>query len=175
MKFTDKFSFGTRVSYFQETLFDRKTKGVALDFGSYFYTGYKSLRVAMGFKNWGPDKKTGAHFYQMPVSYNMGVAAEIYGEKGDPSYFTASVESVFPIDYQQRWQFGGELWLQNTIALRGGWKWNYDLEQFTLGAGVKQSVSGKDIMIDVGYTILKKQDGAKMFEAPLRLSVGGTF
>ena len=175
VKFTDKFSFGARVSYYQETLYTQKTKGVVLDVGSYFYTGYKSLRVAMGFKNFGADKKTGAYFYQTPTSYNMGAAMEVYGEKGDPSYLTCSVESVFPIDYQQRWQFGAEFWVQNTLALRAGYKWNYDLEQFAVGAGVKQSVGGKDILLDVSYSILKDMDGAKMFDSPLRVSVGGTF
>ncbi len=175
IKFTDKFSFGTRVSYFQETLHTKKTKGVVVDFGSYFYTGFKSLRVAMAFKNWGPDKKTGAHFYQMPVTYSMGLAAEVYGEKGDPSYLTASAESIFPISYEQRYQLGAELWLQNIFAVRGGFKWNYDLEQFTVGAGFKQSVSGKDVLVDVSYTVMKEVGGTKVFDAPLRLSVGGTF
>ena len=32
----------------------------------------------------------------MPLTYNMGLAAEVYGEKGDPTYLTVAAESVFP-------------------------------------------------------------------------------
>jgi len=175
IKFTDKFSFSAKFNYIQETLYERKTKGFTLDIGSYFYTGFRSLRVAMSFRNFGPDRKTGDYYYLMPLTYDIGLAGEVYGEKGDPAYLTIAGQSVFPVDYEQRYHLGAELWLQNAVALRAGWKWNYDLEQFTLGAGVKQSLQGKDFFVDVSYTLLKKEESQTLFDAPIRVSVGGTF
>ena len=177
IKFTDKFSFSTKFNYVQESLFNQKSKGFTVDVGSFFYTGFRSLRIAMAFKNFGPDQKSrdAVFSYLMPLTYNIGIAAEVYGEKGDPAYLTLSTESVFPVDFQQRWHTGAELWLQNAIALRAGWKWNYDLEGIAVGAGFKQEVGGNAITADVAVSILQKNNGTKMFDHPIRVSVGGTF
>lgn len=175
IKFTDKFSFSAKANYVQEKLYTVKTTGFTVDVGSFFYTGFRSLRIAMAFRNFGPDRKSGDRAYLLPLVYNIGVAAEVYGEKGDPSYLTASVESAFFVDFEQRWHFGAELWLQNALALRAGWKWNYDLESIAVGAGLKQTFGGRTITADVAVSLLQKNDGVVMFDPPIRVSVGGTF
>lgn len=175
IKFTDKFSFSAKANYVQEKLYTVKTTGFTVDVGSFFYTGFRSLRIAMAFRNFGPDRKSGDRAYLLPLVYNIGVAAEVYGEKGDPSYLTASVESAFFVDFEQRWHFGAELWLQNALALRAGWKWNYDLESIALGAGLKQTFGGRTITADVAVSLLQQNDGVVMFDPPIRVSVGGTF
>ena len=175
IKFTDKFSFSAKANYNQEKLWTVKTTGFTVDVGSFFYTGFRSLRIAMAFKNFGPDRKSGDRAYLLPLVYNIGVAAEVYGEKGDPSYLTASVESAFFVDFEQRWHFGAELWLQNALALRAGWKWNYDLEGISAGIGVKQTFGGRTITADVAISRLQKNDGVKMFDDYIRVSIGGTF
>jgi hypothetical protein len=177
IKFTDKFSFSAKLNYVQEVLFTQTTRTFTLDLGSYFYTGFKSLRVGMAFKNFGPDQKSQeANFsYLMPLTYNMALAGEVYGEKNDPMYLTVALESAFPIDYEQRYHLGGELWIENMFALRAGWKWNYDLESLALGAGFKQAVGGRTFTADVAYSVLKKRDGVALFDAPVRVSIGGTF
>ena len=175
IKFTDKFSFSAKANYVQEKLYTVKTTGFTVDVGSFFYTGFRSLRIAMAFRNFGPDRKSGDNAYLLPLVYNIGVAAEVYGEKGDPSYLTASVESAFFVDFEQRWHFGAELWLQNALALRAGWKWNYDLEGISLGAGLKQTFGGRTITADVAVSLLQQNDGVVMFDPPIRVSVGGTF
>ena len=175
IKFTDKFSFSAKANYVQEKLYTVKTTGFTVDVGSFFYTGFRSLRIAMAFRNFGPDRKSGDRAYLLPLVYNIGIAAEVYGEKGDPSYLTASVESAFFVDFEQRWHFGAELWLQNALALRAGWKWNYDLESIAVGAGLKQTFGGRTITADVAVSLLQKNDGVVMFDPPIRVSVGGTF
>ena len=177
VKFTDKFSFSAKFNYVQEKLFTETARTFTVDLGTYFYTGFKSTRVAMGFRNFGPDQKSReARFsYLMPLTYNMALAGEVYGEKGDPVYLTLAVESSFPVDYEQRYQMGGELWIQNLVALRGGWKWNHDLESFAMGAGFKQTVGGRTFALDIAYSLLKKKDGVALFEPPIRVSIGGSF
>lgn len=177
IKFTDKFSFSAKANYVQEKLYTQTTNTFTVDLGSHFYTGFRSLCVAMSFKNFGPDQKSReeAFSYLMPLTYNMGLAAEVYGEKGDPTYLTMAVESVFPVDFEQRYHVGAELWYQNMIALRAGYKWNYDLENFAFGAGFKHTVGGQTFSVDVSYSLLKSIDGVALFDSPLRVSIGGTF
>lgn len=176
VKFTDKFSFSAKLNYVQEKIFTKTTSTVVFDLGSFFNTGFKSLRVAMALRNFGPDKAADATKYFMPLYYNMAVAGEIYGEKGKPFYVTLDAESAFAVDYEQRYLFGAEAWVKDTLALRAGYKHNFDLEQFTVGAGVKQSFGGdRTVTVDVAYAPLKKQGGAKLFNPLLRVSLGGTF
>lgn len=176
IKFTDKFSFSAKFNYVQEKLYDRSTSTVTFDLGSFFHTGFKSLRVAMGLRNFGPDKAAHVTKYFMPLYYNMAVAGEIYGEKGKPFYITLDAESAFAVDYEQRYHFGAEAWVKDQLALRAGYKHNYDLEQFTVGVGVKQTFSGdKGVTLDVAYAPLKKAGGVKMFDPILRVSLGGAF
>ena len=59
--------------------------------------------------------------------------------------------------------------------MRAGYKWNYDLESFAFGAGVKQTVGGRTFVVDVSYSLLKDIDGVALFDSPLRISIGGTF
>ena len=44
---------------------------------------------------------------------------------------TGSFEGAFFTDREQRWNLGGELWIQNLIALRAGYKFKYDAETYT--------------------------------------------
>ena len=177
LRFTNKFSFSAKFNYLQETLYTETTRAFTFDVGSFFYTGFRSLRVAMAFRNYGPDQKSrdATFSYLMPLMYSMGAAAEIYGEKGDPAYLTLSAESLFDVGYEQRYLLGGELWIQNMLALRAGYKHNYDLESIAFGAGFKQTVGGRTITLDIAYSILKKEEGVTLFDAPLRLSVGAAF
>ena len=176
IKFTDKFSFSGKVNYVQEKIHTKTTTTVVFDLGSFFYTGFKSLRVAMGLRNFGPDKSADAYRYFMPLYYNMAVAGEVYGEKGKPFYITLDAESAFAVDYEQRYHFGAEAWIKDQLALRAGYKHNYDLEQFAVGAGVKQTFGGdRAVTVDVAYSPLKKKGGIKMFDPVLRVSLGGAF
>ena len=75
------------------------------------------------------------------------------------------------MDFEQRYHFGAELWFQNMIALRAGYKWNYDLENFAFGAGFKQTVGGQTFSVDVSYSLLKSIDGVALFDSPLRVSI----
>ncbi len=176
VKFTDKFSFSAKVNYVQEKMYTTTTSTVVFDLGSFFYTGFKSLRVAMSFRNFGPDKAADAYRYFMPLYYNMAIAGEVYGEKGKPFYITLDAESAFAVDYEQRYLVGAEAWVHDQLALRVGYKQNFDLEAFTMGVGVKQTFKGdKGVTLDVAYAPLKKQGGVKMFDPILRVSLGGAF
>ena len=171
IKLTDKFSFASRVSWINQTLFTESVSSVSLDVGTQFFTGFKSLRLAMALKNFGPDKKVTETKFFMPLYYNVGLAMEAYGEKGDPAYLTVSAESAYAADYEIRAHVGAELWMQNMFALRAGYKVNYDSDSYSVGAGLKYEIAGdRSITVDVAYS-----DMGAYLNAPVRVSVGGTF
>lgn len=171
VKLTDKFSFASRVSWINQKLYTKSVSTVSVDVGTLFYTGFKSLRLAMAMKNFGPDKKVTDTKFFMPLYYNVGAAAEFYGEKGGPAYLTVAGESAFAADYDLRAHVGAELWLRNLFALRAGYKFNYDTDSFSVGVGLKYEIAKeRALTVDVSYS-----DMGKFFSAPLRLSIGGSF
>ncbi len=57
MKMTNRFSFGTSIKYVEENLAGLKMGGWMIDLGTFYWTGYKSLRFAVSLVNFGPDLK----------------------------------------------------------------------------------------------------------------------
>ena len=126
----------------------------------------------MAFKNLGKDVKSRETNYQMPVTFNFAFAIEVFGKKGSSrTYLTVTGENHYATDFAQpQYRLGGELWFQNTLALRAGYKPRYDTETYSLGLGVKfQPIGGKEVRLDFSYS-----DGND-FEAPLRFSLSGSF
>ena len=167
---TDKVSWGAQARWVQEDLVLKKTSTFQFDLGISAYTGYRSLRIAAAARNVGADVTVETEQFSPPINFNFGLAGEIYGKQGDPMYVTLAAETVMATDYGQRWHFGGECWIANTFALRGGYKVNYDIEDYALGVGLKYAFGERDIRVDVSYS-----DGGTHFDAPLRVALSGSF
>ena len=71
---TDRFSFGTNFKFIREKLADWDEKGWAFDIGTYYDTGFKSLRIGMAILNFGPDFR-----YDVPDFDGVPVAAPYNG------------------------------------------------------------------------------------------------
>ncbi|MBD3290166.1 PorV/PorQ family protein, partial [candidate division KSB1 bacterium] len=83
---TNKLQVGGNVKYMREQIDDAKTSVWSLDIGTVFYTGFKSLRISMLGKHFGPD----AEFRQysdriekvpfrmkMPMQLSLGAAMDL--------------------------------------------------------------------------------------------------
>jgi hypothetical protein len=64
---------------------------------------------------------------------------------------------------------GAEYVFMDMLALRAGYKTNYDNEGFTFGAGLFYEVSGVNIKIDYSYGAME------FFDAVNRFTVGFSF
>lgn len=69
-----------------------------------------------------------------------------------------------------RYHVGSELWIADLIALRGGYKFFYDTEDWTIGGGLKLKLGHRKMMINIAYS-----NFAEYFTPPLRISIGGSF
>jgi long-subunit fatty acid transport protein len=186
---TDRFSFGTNFKIIREKLADWDKTSWAVDIGTYYETGFKSLRLGLAILNFGPDMRfdvkdvdgvpvadpynghvnglddngdgivdndTQEKAVPLPLTFRAGIAFEVL-ETAD-SKATLSAEIAHPSDNRERYNFGGEYWFQNLIAIRAGWKINADEGGFTAGAGIKLPVlSGA--YFDYAYNDLGKLQG----------------
>jgi hypothetical protein len=167
---TDKLSVGGSVKAVTEDLDLVSYTTVDFDFGTLFYTGYRSTRLAMSLKNLGADREVVANKARVPTVFNISGAGEVYGNLGDPLSITLAAEQAYYTDFAARYYVGVEAWVNNMFALRGGWKTRHDSENWSVGAGLKQEFGGQRVNVDVSYS------NAKAFgEKPIRLTVGYGF
>ena len=167
---TDKLSVGGNLRYVKEDLDLQSYSSIDIDFGTLFYTGYRSTRLGMSLRNLGGDKDVIGQKARFPMVFNLSGAAEVYGNLGDPFSLTVAVEQMFFTDSINRYHFGGEAWVQNMIALRAGYKTGYDSESWSVGAGLKQKLGPQTVKVDFSYSRAEALD-----EYPVRLSVGLAF
>jgi hypothetical protein len=171
---TDKFSVGIGMKYAHESLFNGETvvakikenvyetvntwaSGLLFDFGIRYNTGYRSIQIGSAVQNFGAEVKYAKESYPVPLLFRFGVGADLIGSNGllrsGSNENRLSVESdIFhPNDYAQQVHVGAEYEYANIFALRGGYKFNYDFDGWTFGAGIKYAIEGIRLSADYSY------------------------
>lgn len=166
---TDKLSAAASLRFVQSTLGPETLSAISVNVSSLMYTGFRSLRIGMNMKNLGGEQEIVSEKSEMPLVFHTGIAMEVFGNLGDPVSLTGSFEGAFFTDREQRWNLGGELWIQNLVALRAGYKFKYDAETWSVGGGIKGTFGGRSIALDVSYS-----NFGDLFDAPLRLNLSGS-
>ena len=170
IQLTDNLSFGFKTQYLEENIDVDKATAVTADFSTYYKTGFRDLTLAMIMKNFGPEAKFLSDKFKLPLYFNINTAMSLIGSKGSPFQWLVSVESAFATDYRDRYHLGTEMWIANMIAIRGGYKFYYDTEDWTLGAGLKLGLGSREVIVDISYS-----NFVEYFDPPLRFSIGGSF
>jgi len=177
---SDKFTVGGQIKYVSQHLGSNlrvggKTKdntmsGLAYDFGTIFYPGFKSFRFGMSVRNFSKEFKYEQEGFQLPLTFAVGIAMDVMdflGEHKNP--LILAVDATHPRDYTERLNIGGEYTFMNMVALRAGYKYNYDSEGLTLGLGVMRKLAGVNFHLDYAYS------DNDVFDAVNRFSVGFSF
>jgi hypothetical protein len=178
---TDKFTIGGSVKYTGQQLgssilteggaaVENKKNALAFDIGTIFYPGFKSLRVGMSVNNFSGDIKYREEAFQLPLTFRIGAAMDVldlWGKHENP--LLIAVDALHPRDYTERIHIGGEYWFKNIIALRAGYKFNYDEESLTAGIGLKHTFAGVHLKLDYAYSNLG------IFETVSRFALGISF
>jgi long-subunit fatty acid transport protein len=171
---TDKFSVGLGMKYAHESLFDGQSvtaqvrqgvleevdtwaNGLLFDFGIRYNTGYRSIHIGSAVQNFGADVKYAKESNPVPLLFRFGIGADLIGPNGllrsgsENSRLSAAFDIFHPNDYAQQIHAGVEYEFANSFALRGGYKFNYDFDGLTLGAGVKHALEGVRLSADYSY------------------------
>ncbi len=157
---TDRLAIGGNFSYIEEKLDDVKVKNWNTDFGLYYRTGFRSLRLAMVARNFGPDTEyTGftdlyglPQSVRMPIDFRLGVGYDFIEASDDSQQrLTALFEGVHPNDGPERIHAALEYSLMEIFTIRGGYKFNYDEQGFTLGGGINYNMGNINGRIDYAY------------------------
>jgi len=177
---TNKFTVGGQIKFAAQHLgenllsndqtVENKVSGLAYDFGTIFYPGFKSFRLGMSIRNFSPQFKYETTAFQLPLTFTLGFAMDVFdfmGEHENP--LLISIDAVHPRDYTERTHIGAEYIFMNMFAFRGGYKFNYDEESLTAGVGFMTNFEG--LHVNLGYSY----SDFGVFDAVNRLSFSMSF
>jgi hypothetical protein len=171
---TDKFAVGIGMKYAHESLFNGqmvtamiqqglnetvKTWADALlfDLGIRYNTGYQSIQVAASVQNFGANAKYAKESSPVPLLFRFGIAADLIGATAlllsdeTDNRLGVAFDLFQPNDYAQQAHLGVEYEFTGTVALRAGYKFNYDYEGLTLGGGIKHTIGSVKLSFDYSY------------------------
>ncbi len=157
---TEKLSVGGNVRWMRQTIAELAMENWSLDIGTLYYTGFRSLRLAITARNFGPDSKFGgwSEEYQsesdnvrMPLDFRAGMAMDFLDGEGSPHLVTVLVEGDHPNDGREKFQIGVSYSFEKTFFLRGGYKFNYDVQTFTVGLGMNYSFGESSGTLNYAY------------------------
>lgn len=171
---TDRFSLGLGAKYAFESLFDSGTinaqvrqgefadvstraSGLLFDFGMRYETGFRSIQIASSVQNFGADVQYAVESYPVPLLFRVGIAADLVGPNGlfvagsHGNQIRAAFDIFHPNDYAQQIHMGAEYEFAGVLALRGGYKLNYDTDGLTLGAGLQLNPGDFGLGVDYSF------------------------
>ncbi|MCK5738213.1 PorV/PorQ family protein [bacterium] len=165
LKMTNRFSFGVSVKYVREDMAEIVMDGWMMDLGTFYWTGYKSLRFAVSLLNFGNDLEASGTYWQPnadgslsrekyasfapPTTFRVGVAMEAIERENIT--LTTSFQINHPVDNAENAAFGLDCALMKHLHLRAGYRVNYDEEAFTFGAGVQTQILNRDFVLDYAF------------------------
>ena len=187
-KMTDRFSFGVTLKRVSENLAGYTMGATLMDMGTFYWTGYRSLRFCASLSHFGGqvspsgaynktilDQGSGLEINELtkyekfspPTLFRVGAAIDPI-ETVD-QYLTISLQLNHPVDNAEYIVTGMEYSFLKILFLRAGYKFNKKEENFSLGAGVVVPLRSIKIHVDYGYTNFDH------LSDPKRFSLGFTF
>ncbi len=191
-RLTDKFTVGLTAKYAHESLYNGQmadafdvrgnavsvktwANGLMFDFGIGYNTGFRSIKIGASVQNFGADVKYAGEANPLPLSLRVGIAANVMGTdallfESDNSRLGVAFDLFQPNDYTQQAHMGMEYEFSEIVALRVGYKANYDADGLVAGLGLKHRLTDMKLTVDYSYGSLDYNLGSVH-----RISIGAGF
>jgi hypothetical protein len=169
----DRFAFGVTTKYLHSGLDDVEADSFVADFGTLYYTDYKTIRIGMAIQSLGPSITYIDQSAPLPTMFKVGAAMDAY--QSDGHNLLLAFEFDHPADNAERASIGGEYTLKTfqpnvTLQTRGGFRFNRDDDKgLTGGFGVEFPTGAASwIRVDYAYSAMEFLDDMHRFSAELR-------
>jgi hypothetical protein len=84
------------------------------------------------------------------LNFTLGVSYDVVYSENFITKLT--FDAIHPNDFSERVHMGTETTILNILALRFGYKFNYDVESWSAGLGVSPSFDNLDFNFDFSYS-----------------------
>lgn len=161
---SDQFAVGSQIKYtgqhlgpslvvIEDSLIVRKYKefATAVDFGTIFHTGYKSVAFGMTIRNFSSEVTYEDEPFALPLTFTMGISMDVldfFSGIGSPHSLYTTIDATHPRSYPEYINLGFEYSMNNMIYARYGYMQNRDERSSNFGVGV----SFANIKVDYSYT-----------------------
>ncbi len=169
-----EFSIGLTAKYINQRIWNEVADGIAFDIGTQYKIDFNNLVIAMSMTNFGGDLQFDGEDlnitylrdnnypisrlapgrletsqYPLPLHFQVGIAADIINE--DFVKMRAEIDATHPNDYDERINVGTEIGFVERIFFRGGYRFNYDDENITVGGGFNFQLGNNIVRFDYAY------------------------
>lgn len=167
---TNRFAVGANVKYAAEDFgkstvrlddsgnpvekqFDVNT--VALDFGILYKTGFKSLNLAMGLRNFSRELTFSQESFELPLTFRIGLSMnllDLTAMNPEIHSLSLSIDTERPRDYYENIRIGGEYVFMNLISVRAGYVFPHDTKGLNAGLGLSSKMGSVGFRFDYAYS-----------------------
>lgn len=187
-RMTNRFSFGITLKQVEEDLAGRTMSTAMLDMGTFYWTGFRSLRFSASLSHFGPQAKPDGTYekqvldtetgeekmvitefesFSPPTVFRVGAAMDIWQTKTQS--IILALQLNHPVDNAENISTGLEYNFANIFFLRSGYKINKEEENVSFGAGLIIPINGLKLRVDYAYAYFNH------LSDPQRLSIGIAF
>lgn len=166
---TDQFRVGISGKFIQSYLFNTEigASSFAFDIGTLYDIPILRSHIGVSLTNIGKDVKFLQEQYSLPTALRFGVVVDVLQDVKNRLIGTLQISRLN--DSEEQYNIGTEYVFNEMVALRGGWKFAYDHENFTMGVGFKINALGFNSKLDYGYNNFKYLPGTHCFTLEIQL------
>lgn len=182
-RITKQFSWGISFKYVEENIAELSSRTPMIDIGTFYWTGFRSLRFAVSLINFGPNVSFDGTYekkvpeggvveekykeFPLPTIFRIGSAMEIV----DTEYnkFTLTSQLNHPIDNVETFSIGFEETLLQKYSIRGGLNLNDSEKKFNIGLGLKLPIRGNNIVFDYSFSRMRYLTDIQRFTLKIKL------
>lgn len=175
-RLTEDFSVGITAKYVNQRIWNESANGWAVDIGTQYRIGFEDLTLAMSMMNFGPDMsydgtdldvkydananapenrlspaRLAPETYPLPLSFQLGLSMTAF--RTDEVSLLVAADVVHPNDNVERVHVGGEFVVLENFFVRGGYRFGYDLESATFGAGASLPLGDWSVSFNYAYAL----------------------
>ncbi|NIR52185.1 conjugal transfer protein TraF [candidate division KSB1 bacterium] len=140
---------------------------VAIDFGTIYKTGFKSLTFGMTIRNFSREINYISEDFELPLTFKIGFSINTFdflGESQNQS-LVMSFDAVNPRSLEEFFSIGGEYTFMDVLSLRAGYVANQDEYALTAGFGI----NAYKMHLDYSYTPFDSFEDIHRFSAKFKL------
>lgn len=153
---TDRFFVGGQIKHVAQSLGRSVTKddvnggletkkniasAMAIDFGTIYNTGFKSLAFGMSVRNFSQEFKYEEESFQLPLTFKMGISMNVldfYENASGDHHLILAIDAVHPRSYPEYINIGFDYTFMDLFSLRGGYVSNQDEQNISYGFGISK-------------------------------------
>jgi hypothetical protein len=160
---SELFGIGLSAKYITSNLYnkDLSSTSIAFDIGTLYDIPILRTRLGISVTNLGKDLRYINEQYSLPTALRFGARTALLQEEEHRVF--AVMQIGRPNDADEQYNVGVEYGFQDLLFLRGGYKFNYDTEDWSGGLGVSLKSLGLNGSVDYAYSHYKFLPSTHMF------------